>query len=80
MAPTEYTTLTNITEVQSDGYGDFAYISQVPISGSFYNYLVTQIPTSGFNKVSAYVLNPTFMSIEGNATYVVYLNANPTRP
>ncbi|MCG2875039.1 MAG: hypothetical protein L7H09_07140, partial [Acidilobus sp.] len=76
-APTAYTTLMPITEVQTDGYGDFAYISQVPISGSFYNYLVTQIPTSGFNKVSAYVLNPTFMSIEGNATYEVYLNANP---
>ncbi|MCI4460359.1 MAG: hypothetical protein JHC13_05635, partial [Acidilobus sp.] len=71
------TTLTPITSVQSDGYGDFAYISQVPISGPFYKYLVAQIPTSKYITVPASVLNPTFTSIESNATYEVYLSANP---
>jgi len=33
LTATEYTILTPITSVQTDGYGDFAYISQVPISG-----------------------------------------------
>ncbi|MFP3214711.1 MAG: hypothetical protein RXR18_05860, partial [Nitrososphaeria archaeon] len=75
---TAVTTLTPITSVQSDGYGDFAYVSQVPISGSFYNYLVTKIPPSSYKKAPASVLNPTFTSIEGNATsYYVYLYANP---
>jgi len=81
LTATEYTILTPITSVQTDGYGDFAYISQVPISGPFYSYLVTHIPTSGYNKVPALVLNPTFTSIEGNATsYEVYLYANPDGP
>ncbi len=66
------TTLTPITSVQTDGYGDFAYISQVPISGSFYNFLVTKIPSAGFTKVTAYVP----MS-NASSNYEVYLNANP---
>ncbi|MFP3257789.1 MAG: hypothetical protein RXO36_08310, partial [Candidatus Nanopusillus acidilobi] len=77
---TAVTTLTPITSVQSDGYGDFAYVSQVPISGSFYNYLVTRIPLSKYTETSALVLNPAFTSIEGNATfdlYLIYLSANP---
>ncbi|MFP3320418.1 MAG: hypothetical protein RXO24_07630, partial [Acidilobus sp.] len=79
-APIAATTLAPITGVESDGYGDFAYVSQVPISGSFYNYLVTKIPTptKAHAEASAYVLNPTFTSIEGNATsYEVYLYTNP---
>ena len=77
---TEYTTLTPIpgTSVQSDGYGDFAYISQVPISGPFYKYLLTKIVPNLGSTAPAYVLNPTFTQIMGNATtYGVYLNYNP---
>jgi hypothetical protein len=71
-APMAATTLAPITSVQTDGYGDFAYISQVPISGSFYNFLVTKIPSTGFTKVTAYVP----MS-NASSNYEVYLNANP---
>jgi ABC-type transporter Mla subunit MlaD len=66
------TTLAPITSVQTDGYGDFAYISQVPISGSFYNFLVTKIPTTGYYEVPAYVP----MS-NASSNYEVYLSANP---
>jgi hypothetical protein len=71
-APIAATTLAPITSVQTDGYGDFAYISQVPISGSFYNFLVTKIPPAGFTKVPAYV--PMSNASSG---YSVYLSANP---
>ncbi|ESQ20335.1 MAG: hypothetical protein CISAcid_16690 [uncultured Acidilobus sp. CIS] len=66
------TTLAPITSVQKDGYGDFAYISQVPISGSFYSFLVTKIPPAGFKEVPAYV--PMSNASSG---YSVYLSANP---
>ncbi|MFP3320453.1 MAG: hypothetical protein RXO24_07805, partial [Acidilobus sp.] len=66
------TTLAPITSVESDGYGDFAYISQVPISGSFYSFLVTKIPTSKYTEVTAYVP----MS-NASSNYEVYLSANP---
>jgi len=66
------TTLAPITSVQTDGYGDFAYISQVPISGSFYNFLVTKIPPAKFTEVPAYVP----MS-NASSNYKVYLSANP---
>jgi len=78
-----YSTLTPITSVQSDGYGDFAYVSQVPISGPFYNSLVGAIPTSSYIEVQVAVQNPTATWIMGNATsyftsyYNVYLGANP---
>ncbi|MFP3257682.1 MAG: hypothetical protein RXO36_07770, partial [Candidatus Nanopusillus acidilobi] len=77
---TAYSTLTPITSVQSDGYGDFAYVSQVPISGPFYKYLVTQIPSSGCTPTFNFILNPALTSIVGNSTfdlYLIYLNANP---
>jgi protein involved in polysaccharide export with SLBB domain len=77
-----YSTLTPITSVQSDGYGDFAYVSQVPISGPFYNSLVVNViqkTLPGFSvQVAVSVQNPTVTSIMGNATfYYVYLGANP---
>ena len=94
LTPSEYpvmtystysSTLAPITPVESDGYGDFAYISQVPISGPLYlnvfsmapgDYTVT-VSSSVFTSVTTNQTSYTVIISEYSGNAIVYVNPTP---
>ncbi|MFP3319597.1 MAG: hypothetical protein RXO24_03470, partial [Acidilobus sp.] len=94
LTPSEYpvmtsstysSTLAPITPVESDGYGDFAYISQVPISGPLYlnvfsvapgDYPVT-VSSSVFTSVTTNQTSYTVIISEYSGNAIVYVNPTP---
>lgn len=96
LAPAEYPVMTSSTYsstlaplssslVAADKYGDFAYISQVPVSGSLYLNVFSKAPGT----YTVTVANPTYTSLTTNATSfkvpiseysgnaIVYVNPTP---
>ncbi|MFP3256146.1 MAG: hypothetical protein RXP30_06965, partial [Thermoplasmata archaeon] len=92
--PSEYPVMTSstyssalapITPVESDGYGDFAYISQVPISGPLYlnvfsvtprSYTVT-VSSSVFTSVTTNQTSYTVIISKYSGNAIVYVNPTP---